>query len=311
MDIFDKKGIKPMLIAEMVEPFDSDDHIYELKLDGMRCVAYFDDSSVDLRNKRDFKLLPRFPELKDIYKNIKHKCILDGELATIVDGIPVFSIVQRRSILNDPFKIELASKMNPAIFVAFDIIYLNGEVVVDKPLIERKKLLEDCFAEESGKIAYSRYIEKYGVRLFELAKQQHLEGIVAKKKDSLYWFGKETHDWAKIKIMTDEDYVLCGYILKPNNMTSFVIGQYDGDELIYKGHITLGASLRKLNEYKYSVINHSPFEHTPPGNEKAVWLAPELVCVVEYMPDESIERRQAVLKGIRDDKLPMECQVGE
>lgn len=49
MDLFDKKGIKPMLIAEMVDPFDSDDHIYELKLDGMRCVAYFDDSSVDLR----------------------------------------------------------------------------------------------------------------------------------------------------------------------------------------------------------------------------------------------------------------------
>lgn len=111
--------------------------------------------------------------------------------------------------------------------------------------------------------------------------------------------------------MTDEDFVLCGYILKPNNMTSFVIGQYDGSELVYKGHITLGASLRKLNEYKYSIINHSPFEHTPPGNEKAVWLAPELVCIVEYMPDESIERRQAVLKGIRDDKLPMECQVGE
>ena len=134
--------------------------------------------------------------------------------------------VQRRSILNDPFKIELASKMNPAIFVAFDIIYLNGEVVVDKPLIERKKLLEDCFAEESGKIAYSRYIEKYGVRLFELAKQQNLEGIVAKKKDSLYWFGKETRDWVKIKVMTDEDYVLCGYILKPNNMTSFVTVSY-------------------------------------------------------------------------------------
>lgn len=311
MDIFDKKGIKPMLIAEMVEPFDSNNHIYELKLDGMRCLAYIDDNGVDLRNKRDFKLLPRFPELQDIHKNIKHKCILDGELATIVNGVPVFSIVQRRSLLNDPFKIELASRVNPATFVAFDIVYFNGKLVNDRPLMERKKLLEECFAEESSKIAYSRYIEKNGVKLFELAKQQHLEGIVAKKKDSLYWFGKETRDWVKIKVMTDEDYVLCGYILKPNNMTSFIIGQYDGDELVYKGHITLGASLRKLNEYKYSVINHSPFEHTPPGNESAVWLKSELVCTVEYMPDDSIERRQAVLKGIRDDKLPMECQVGE
>lgn len=311
MDIFERKGIKPMLIAEMVDPFDSDDHIYELKLDGMRCIAYFDGESVDLRNKRDFKLLQRFPELQDIYKNIKYKCILDGELATIVDGVPVFSIVQRRSILNDPFKIELAAKKNPATYVAFDVIYFDGDVVTDKPLMERKKLLEKCFAEEDSKIAYSRYIEGHGVKLFKLAKQQHLEGIVAKKKDSLYWFDKETRDWVKIKVMADEDFVLCGYILKPNNMTSFVIGQYDGNELVYKGHITLGASLRKLNQYKYSVISRSPFEYTPPGNEKAVWLAPELVCIVEYMPDESIERRQAVLKGIRDDKLPIECQVGE
>lgn len=311
MDIFDKKGIKPMLIAEMVEPFDSDNHIYELKLDGMRCVAYFDNNGVDLRNKRDFKLLPRFPELKDIHKNVKRKCILDGELATIVNGVPVFNILQRRSILNDPFKIELAAMNNPATFIAFDIIYCDGVLVKDKPLIERKRLLEECFIKESNRLAYSRYIESQGVKLFELAKQQHLEGIVAKKKDSLYWFGKETRDWVKIKVMTDEDYVLCGYILKPNNMTSFVIGQYDGSELVYKGHITLGASLRKLNEYKYTVIGKSPFEFTPPGNEKAVWLAPELVCIVEYMPDESIERRQAVLKGIRDDKLPMECQVGE
>lgn len=311
MDIFECKGIRPMLIAEMVEPFDSMDHIYELKLDGMRCIAYIDGNSVDLRNKRDMRLLSKFPELQDIYKSINHKCILDGELATIVNGVPVFSVLQRRSILIDPFKIELAQLNNPATFVAFDIIYFDGELVVDKPLIERKKLLKECFTEENSRIAYSRYIEGYGMQLFQLAKQQHLEGIVAKKRDSLYWFGKETRDWVKIKVMKDEDFVLCGYILKPNNMTSFIIGQYDGDELVYKGHITLGASLRKLNQYKYSVIEHSPFKYTPSGNDKAVWLEPDLVCTVEYMPDNSIERRQAVLKGIRNDKMAIECQIGE
>lgn len=311
MDIFECKGIRPMLIAEMVEPFDSMDHIYELKLDGMRCIAYIDGNSVDLRNKRDMRLLSKFPELQDIYKSINHKCILDGELATIVNGVPVFSVLQRRSILIDPFKIELAQLNNPATFVAFDIIYFDGELVVDKPLTERKKLLKECFTEENSRIAYSRYIEGYGMQLFQLAKQQHLEGIVAKKRDSLYWFGKETRDWVKIKVMKDEDFVLCGYILKPNNMTSFIIGQYDGDELVYKGHITLGASLRKLNQYKYSVIEHSPFKYTPSGNDKAVWLEPDLVCTVEYMPDNSIERRQAVLKGIRNDKMAIECQIGE
>ncbi|MCD7964168.1 MAG: DNA ligase, partial [Clostridiaceae bacterium] len=268
-----------------------------------------DSGGVDLRNKRDFKRLPRFPELENIYKSIKYKCILDGELAVMINGVPDFHIVQRRSILNDPFKIELASTKTPAIFVAFDIIYFDDILVNDKPLIERKQLLEKCFIQESERIAYSRYIEERGIQLYELAEQQHLEGVVAKKKDSLYWFGKETKDWIKIKVMKDEDFVLCGYILKPNNMTSFIIGQYKGNELVYTGHITLGASLRKLNQYDYTISDHSPFGHTPPGNEKAIWLEPELVCTVEYMPDESIERRQATLKSIRDDKLPIECQI--
>lgn len=309
MDVFDKKALKPMLIAEMMEPFDSDQYIYELKFDGIRCLAYIDRASVDLRNKRDFKLLPRFPELKAIYKNVKYKCILDGELAIMINGVPDFHAVQRRSVLTDPFKIDIASNKYTATFVAFDIIYFNGEMVNDKPLMERKKLLEQCFAKEDNRIILSRYIDAYGVQLFEMAKQQRLEGIVAKRKDSLYWFGKESKDWIKIKVMKDEDFVLCGYILKPNNMTSFIIGQYKENELVYMGHITLGASLRKLNQYEYTVTDYSPFGHTPPGNEKAVWLKPELVCTVEYMPDESIERRQATLKSIRDDKLPVECQV--
>ncbi|WP_373266563.1 ATP-dependent DNA ligase [Hungatella hathewayi] len=298
-----------MLIAEMMEPFDSDKYIYELKFDGIRCLAYIDQGSVDLRKKKDFTLLPRFPELKAIYKNVKYKCILDGELAIMINGVPDFHTVQRRSVLTDPFKIDIASTKYAATFVAFDIIYFNGELVNDKPLIARKKLLEQCFAKENNLIMLSRYIDEYGVQLFEMAKQQQLEGVVAKRKESLYWFGKESKDWIKIKVMKDEDFVLCGYILKPNNMTSFIIGQYNGTKLVYKGHITLGASLRKLNQYEYTVTDYSPFEHAPPGNEKAVWLEPELVCTVEYMPDESIERRQATLKSIRDDKLPIECQV--
>lgn len=80
MDIFDTKGIKPMLIAEMKEHFNDINYIYELKLDGVRCLAYLDKDSTDLRNKRDFKLLPRFPELANLNKYVNEKCILDGEL---------------------------------------------------------------------------------------------------------------------------------------------------------------------------------------------------------------------------------------
>lgn len=308
MDIFDTKAINPMLIAELKEPFNSDDYIYELKFDGIRCIAYFDPDGVDLRNKRDMRLLPRFPELGEIHKNVKDKCILDGELFVLKNGITDFYEVQRRTMMTDQFKIRLAASKNPASFVAYDIIYYKNKLLTDLPLIERKELLESV-VEENERIAVSRYIENAGIQLFELAKAQKLEGVVAKKKSSKYWFDKRSKDWIKFKVLNSEDFVLCGYILKPNNMTSFIIGQYDGDKLIYKGHVTLGAYLRALNQHRYVIRNSSPFGYTPPGNEDVKWLEPTLVCIIESMPNDRENMRQAVFKGIRTDKLPKECQI--
>lgn len=113
MDLFSKKGIKPMLIANQQEPFSSEDYIFELKFDGIRCIAYLDNNYVDLRNKRDMKLGQLFPELEDLFKQVKYKCILDGELIVTVDGKPDFFEVQRRAILRDRFKIKLSANKLP------------------------------------------------------------------------------------------------------------------------------------------------------------------------------------------------------
>lgn len=114
-------------------------------------------------------------------------------------------------------------------------------------------------------------------------------------------------DWIKFKVLHTEDCVVCGYILKSGGMTSIIIGQYDGDELVYKGHVTLGSTIKKLGDFK--IQESSPFAHTPPGNSNAVWLVPELVCIVEYMPSDKEGYRQATFKGIRDDKAPEECKI--
>lgn len=83
MDLFETKSIKPMLIKDMQEPFNSPDYIYELKLDGIRCIAYLNETATDLRNKENDLLLPYYPELADIHVFTKGKCILDGELVII------------------------------------------------------------------------------------------------------------------------------------------------------------------------------------------------------------------------------------
>lgn len=307
MDIFESKQIRPMLISEMVDPFDSPDYIFEIKWDGIRSISFLD-TSTDMRNKRNKLMIPLFPELADLYKQVKTRCILDHELIVMKNGMPDFYEVQKRALMSNPFKIKLAEDKYPASIIAYDILYYKDKDITMLPLMERKKYLEEVVIENPS-LSVSRFIEKDGISLYKLVKEKGLEGIVAKRKDSLYWQGKRTKDWIKCKVMASDDCVICGYIQKDNNMTSLVLGQYDGAELVYKGHVTLGVSLRILNQHSYQIINASPFGYTPSGNEHAVWLEPELVCIVESMPTDKDRFRQPVFKGIRYDKSAKECFV--
>ena len=115
-----------------------------------------------------------------------------------------------------------------------------------------------------------------------------------------------------MKHLMDDDFVVCGYIDKGDHMTSIVLGQYREQKLMYKGHVTLGVSGEAFSEIKAQPSRAAPpFEETVPaghGNEKAVWLAPTLVCTVKFMHrTESGGMRQPVFKGLRKDKAPLEC----
>jgi bifunctional non-homologous end joining protein LigD/DNA ligase-1 len=307
MDIFDEKTISPMLIAENQPPFDSEEYVYELKLDGIRCLAYLDETGYELRNKRNKRLNATFPELAGIHEQVKTRCILDGELVVLNNGKPDFYELQRRSFMTNPVKIEMTVKKQPVIFTAFDIVYQGNVQITDLPLTERKKRLYDTVS-ETPKLALSRHIETKGVAFFELAKQQGLEGIVAKRKDSRYYFGKRTRDWIKMKALLDDDFVVCGYFDKEIGVTSVILGCYQGDRLVYQSHVAMGVS---RSDYKIissaKRLDKSCYADFP-DFDGAVWIEPELVCTVQYMertPQGGL--RQPVFKGLRDDKLPEEC----
>lgn len=288
MDLFEKKNIKPMLIAEGKEPFDDINYIYELKLDGIRCVAYLDKNSVELRNKRNDKLLYRYPELSEINKQIKcEKVILDGELFVMKNGGTDFYEMQRRSLMSDKFKIELASKKLPISFTAFDILYKDNQQLTNLPLIERKQILQQSII-ENERISISRYIENDGIKLFQLTAHNELEGIVAKKKDSKYYFDKRTKDWIKIKNYEEQDFIIMGY-----GEDSIILGQYNNGHIEHKGNVALGITKEEWNIIK----SQKEIER----NFVEVFIEPTLVCSVKYMKN-SKGLRQAVFKGIRNDK---------
>jgi ATP-dependent DNA ligase len=198
MDLFEKKKVSPMLISEEKEPFDSEDYLYELKLDGFRCIAYLDSNSTDLRSRQNLCLTKSFPELSDIHLSVSSKCILDGELIILDNGKPVLWELQRRALMTDIFKIRSASHTNPACFVAFDILYFGEKDLLYTPLLVRKQILESVIT-ETRYLVISRTVDTYGTALFNQVKAQGLEGVVAKRKDSSYYMGRRSKDWVKFK----------------------------------------------------------------------------------------------------------------
>lgn len=303
-DLFEEKNISPMLLNEVKEPFDDEDFIYELKLDGIRCVAYVEPKSVTLKNKRFKDVTGIYPELSDICKCVKKRVILDGELVVLIDGKPDFYALQKRSLMGDKFRISIAAKKNPVQFVAYDILYLDGKDLTDRPLMERKEFLSKAVTEWHN-LSISRWIEKNGVAFFELAKKESLEGIVAKKKDGLYHIGKRTSEWIKIKVMQDEDLLVLGY--QPDEdgkVKDLILGYYDEKgELKCRGKVYLGVSKAEqkiIAEFaKKNTVKRPWFDKY----KNVVWLKPQLVGTARFMHEtESGGMRQPVWKGLREDK---------
>lgn len=300
--------INPMLIANKMEPFNDINWIFELKLDGCRCIAYLD-SETSLKNKRNIEMIQKFPELMNLHKYISGPTILDGELIILKNGVPDFFELQRRTLLTDQFKIQLASSRLPASFVAYDCLWFNDDSLLSMPLLDRKEKLDKTVHGENDRFAISRFIENNGIGLYQLADERELEGVIAKKKKSLYFPGKRSKEWIKFKRMEDEDFVVAGYVYKGAHTYSIILSKYQNGNLVYKGHVTSGISKEVVQQLTQT--NKSPLNIISIGlqNEKVVWVIADHVCTIEFMPNTKKSLRQPVFKGFRTDMAPENISV--
>ena len=188
--------VSPMLLHKVEEPFDSDDWVSELKLDGIRFL-YSTLNGVSFYTRHENEVTERFPEL--ITNQIPKGTILDGELIiTDENGKPDFEALMGRFQVSKLRRIPIMSKSNPVTFCAFDVVYFKGKKVSHLPLMERKALLAEILPEDLARITKTLSIDSSGRALFDLVKQQDLEGIVLKKKDSRYEVGKRSKNWLKV-----------------------------------------------------------------------------------------------------------------
>jgi ATP-dependent DNA ligase len=191
--------IKPMLAVESREPFDSDRHLFEIKWDGIRCLAFIENGRARLQSRESIDITAQFPELVGL-ADLPGGTVLDGELVAMENGKPSLGGIQRRVQLQDQNRIALLSQASPVVYVVFDLLYLRGESTIAQPLLERRQALERLVsASRADRMILSEAVIGQGRDLFRAVGRLGLEGVMAKSLDGQYRPGKRTALWRKIK----------------------------------------------------------------------------------------------------------------
>ena len=183
--------VSPMLLHQAEFPFNDNDWYSELKLDGIRFL-YSTMCGLKLYTRHENEVTERFPEL--VTRQIPKGTILDGD----ENGKPDFEELMSRFHVSSPNRISTMSRIKPVTFCVFDVVYHDDKKVSNLPLSERKELLDNILPEDLPLINKVRSIQGNAETLYDLVKNQSLEGIVLKKKNSKYTVGKRSHDWLKV-----------------------------------------------------------------------------------------------------------------
>ena len=306
----------PVALAQLSdEVFANPEWLFEIKWDGERALAYIQDGEVEFRSRSGRNITPEYPELKPVVKQLNaRKAIVDGEIVALDgEGRSDFTRIQPRfGVSNPPLSLQ---QKNPVTYYLFDLLYCDGFDLRNSPLEKRKELLQKLLR-PSAKIRYSDHVVEKGTELFEIAKERHLEGIIAKQRDSPY-IGKRTSSWLKFKIVHDLDVVIGGWTEPRKSRDHFgalLMGMYFGKTLQYIGSVGTGFDRAMLERTRKSLdclaVAESPFDTTPRLREIAHWVKPELVARVKYgqwTKDKKL--RQPVFLGFQEDRSASDCRV--
>ena len=306
---------KPMLARLAQQPFSGKDWLFEIKWDGFRAIAYVN-QPLSLRSRNQEELKYNFPELEEL-NQLTGNVVLDGEIVMMKEGKPDFQALLERGQAALPVEIELQAKRSPVVYVVFDILEKDGVSLADLPLTERKRILTDS-VREGKHVVLSDFVEEKGEDYYRVALEKGLEGVMAKRKDSVYESGVRSSDWLKIKKLRSCDCVIFGYTKgsgsRSESFGALLLGLYDDETPVYVGKVGTGFSqalLQTLSEkFRQLKTGKAPFEPSIP--DEVTWLKPELVCEVGYqVVTRDVRLRMPRFLILRADKLPSECTLDQ
>jgi bifunctional non-homologous end joining protein LigD len=316
---------QPFTLATLAEePFSDPAWLFEIKYDGVRVLASRRGDRVELFGRSSQDTTSRYPEVVRALRALPvDSFVIDGEIVALDDaGRPSFQRLQPRMALTDPREIERLAVQRPAIGVFFDCLMLDDRDLRKLPLVDRKECLRRLVP-SLGVVRYGDHVAEEGKAFFDLASEQRLEGIVAKRARSLY-SGARTRDWIKIKCQRRQEFVIGGYTDPQGSRGHFGalhLGVYDGPaaapRLVYVSKVGTGFDDAKLeailDKLRPLARATPPFDAgTIPTGRGHHWVEPRLIAEVRFTDwTDDGGLRHPTFIGLRDDKKPLECRREE
>jgi len=304
--------IEPMECLSVSQLPEGAEWIWEIKLDGYRALAVKSGAGVTLFSRRKKSLNRQFPYIVEALAALPEGTVVDGELVAIDEnGRPDFNLLQ-----------NFRAKASRIQYHMFDLLCWKDRDLTRVPMVERRGLLKALVVVRDERIRIADYVEAAPKDLLAAVREQGLEGIVGKQKDSHYQPGTRSGAWIKYRVNRGQEFVIGGYFPGPHGFDSLIVGYYDGDKLMYVARTRNGfvpASRRQVfSKLKHLVTLACPFVNLPEtrrsrfGEElnaekmkKAVWLRPEAVAQVEFLEwTEGDRLRHSKFAGLREDKNP-------
>ncbi|MEN6325426.1 MAG: non-homologous end-joining DNA ligase [Syntrophomonas sp.] len=277
------------------------DYLYQVKWDGIRIIAILDQGKLRLFNKHLRERSNQYPELHDLPQRIDaQSAVLDGEIVVLRDGKPNFPDVMRRANCIIGEQPGLMQIFYPIEYMLFDLLYLNGQNLMNLPLSERQIHLHNIAAKKD----YLHLVENFsdGQVLFKAVRSMDMEGVVAKKNGSPYIQGKKHQSWFKIKSLRRQNCLLGGFTLRGKLVNSLLLGAYRDGALFYIGKAANGLDASSLEVLSLQLpaleISENPFVNISRKSPEMHFVKPELGVEVEFLEwTDDLKLRTPVIKN--------------
>jgi len=299
-----EKMYKPTMATLVEAPFSREGWLFEPKWDGYRAIADVRNGKADLYSRNHLSFNKDYPSIVKAVEKISHNVVLDGEVVVLDSkGNTNFQALQNY---------KNATNTGRLTYVVFDLLNLNGQDLREMPLIQRKELLAEVVKQlNDPAVIYSAHIETNGEKLYEKARSKQWEGIIAKKADSVYEEGRRTMNWLKMKVLNEQETIICGYTAPRGSrkkLGALVLGVLDDKgALRYVGHCGGGLNgelIDMLYDKLQPLQQKTPvFKEKIKTNMPVTWVKPELVCQIKFSSwTEGGHLRQPIFMGLRKDK---------